>query len=46
MTLQFFGNNDFSVIITFFVFTDSFYSHICGSVRLTSDSDLTTNIYL
>ena len=46
MTLQFFGNDGFSVIITFYVFGDSFYSHICGGIYMTSDSDLTTNAYL
>ena len=46
MTLQFFGNDDFSVIITFCVVSDSFYSHVYGSVRLTFDSDLTTDVGL
>ena len=46
MTLQFFGNDGFSIIITFCVLGDFFYSHAYGSVRLTSDSDLTTNVYL
>ena len=46
MTLQFFGNDGFSVIITFSVLGDFFYSHIYGSVRLTSNSDLTTSVYL
>ena len=46
MTLQLFGNDNFSVIITFCVLGDFFCSHICGSVHLTSDSDLTTDVYL
>ena len=46
MTLQFFGNNGFFVIITFWVFGDSFCGHIYGNVRLTSDSDLNTYVYL
>ena len=44
MTLQFFDNDGFSVIITFCVLGDFFCSHIYSSVRLTSDSDLTTDI--
>ena len=46
MILWFFCNDDFSVIITFCVLGDYFCSHACGSVRLTSDSDLTTDVYL
>ena len=46
MTLQFFGNDGLSVIITFCVFGDAFCNHIYGSVRLTSDSDLTIDVYL
>ena len=46
MTFQFFGNDGFSIIITFCVFGDSFCSQIYGSVRLISDSDLTTDVYL
>ena len=46
MTLWFFGNDGFSVIITFCMLDDFFCSHACGSVYLISDSDLTTNVYL
>ena len=46
MTLRFFGNDGFYVIITFCVLGDFFCSHICGSVRLTSNSDLTIDVYL
>ena len=46
ITLQFFDNDGFSVIIIFYVSGDFFCSHISGSVRLTSDNDLTTEVYL
>ena len=46
VTLQFFGNDGFSIIIIFYVLGDFFYSHACGRVRLILTVDLTTNVYL
>ena len=46
VTLQFFGYDDFLVIITFCVFGDFFYSYIHDSIYLASDSDLTNYVCL
>ena len=46
MTLQLFGSDGFSIIITFCMLGDFFCSHVSNRARLTSDSDLTNGVCL